>query len=546
MSLFNSNEQKNQFEQAATSSGQSYNTQPTKDGGPIISYASRVSGSFALIAAMTALILVIVLALVWDNQFADYTRSNMQSLARSTADSIAERYDIYKYWAPQVLEPAANASDISTGIGIQILDSYDNPVYDDTWIGSGNSKYNGIDLSLAPAGSSSEEAPITLDNGRRVGKVKVWAFGSEALYTQNDIAFRQSSYRAIFIAALIAIALAVVVGFYFARSLSTPIKKITNAAQQIKDGDLSARTHLKGNDEVAHLGQIFDSMARSLEKDKELERRLTTDVAHELRTPLMAIQSTVEAIQDGVFPADDERLAVIGGETRRLSRLVDALLQLSRLESGATKFNFRKYDILELANSIVISHEAMVKDSGMNLEFINKTGKQKITVEIDPDKMRQAVVNLLSNAVRYTNYGGTITISVDEDRRRIYIAVSDTGIGIDKESLDSIFGRFWRAEDSRNRAAGGLGVGLSVTKEVIERHQGSIQVESEVGVGTTFTISIPKSQQHKKLDSKDVAISEEQMEIERQAKNEPDIREAARQKDRDKDALYIDGDDLIG
>ncbi len=545
MSLFNSKDKTSQLDKAAASSGQSYNTQPTKDGGPVISYASRVSGSFALIAAMTALILVLVLALVWDNEFADYTRSNMQSLARSTAASIADRYDIYKYWAPQVLEPASNASDISTGIGIQILDSYDNPVYDDTWITTGGN-LNGIDLSLAPAGSSSEEAPIVLDNGRRVGKVKVWAFGSEALYTQNDIAFRQSSYRAIFIAALIAIVLAVIVGFYFARSLSTPIKKITNAAQQIKDGDLSARTHLRGEDEVAHLGQIFDSMARSLEKDKELERRLTTDVAHELRTPLMAIQSTVEAIQDGVFPADDERLAVIGGETRRLSRLVDALLQLSRLESGATKFNFRKYDILDLAHSIVISHEAMINESGMNLEFINKTDKQKLVVEIDPDKMRQAVVNLLSNAVRYTDSGGAITISVAEDWKRVYIAVSDTGIGIDKDSLDSIFGRFWRAEGSRNRAAGGLGVGLSVTKEVVERHHGSIQVESEVGVGTTFTISIPKIQHHKKPETKDQAEIDEQNELERQAKDEPDIREAARKKDRDQEN-YFDGDDgLIG
>ncbi|MDO5044161.1 MAG: ATP-binding protein [Coriobacteriia bacterium] len=524
--------QKNELpEELADAGGQGsqWSTKPINNDN-VISYGSRMSASFALIAAMTALILVAVLAIVWDNEFEQYTRANMKIMANTVASRVAERYEMYGYWAPQVLDPALNTSNVSEDIGIQVLDGNNKAVYDDTWIIS-DGKPLSPDLSLAPVGSSVESAPIVIGSGVKVGVVNIWAFGSESFFTQNDIEFRNSSWKAILIAALVAIGLALIVGFLFARSLTIPIKKITIAAEHIKDGDLTARTYLRGNDEVSHLGQIFDSMARSLEKDKEIERRLTTDVAHELRTPLMAIQSTVEAIQDGVLPADEERLAVIGGETRRLSRLVDALLQLSRLENKDSKFNFVRYDLIDLVNSIVIAHEAMARENGLSLEFINKTQKSSLMVEIDPDKIRQAIVNLLSNALRYTDLGGVITLSVGESRRSVSISVSDTGIGIEKSQLDSVFGRFWRAESSRDRAAGGLGVGLAVTKEVVERHHGTIRVESELGVGTSFTVIIPRVQPNKR----EVETTGQMQKLEMEAAiTEPDIREAARKKERER------------
>ena len=182
------------------------------------------------------------------------------------------------------------------------------------------------------------------------------------------------------------------------RSVS-PINRIMKTARAIGDGDLSARTHLTGEDEVARLGETFDVMAESVEKDRDLERRLTTDVAHELRTPLMAIQATVEAMIDGVYEADEERLVTMNSEIQRLSRLVNALLKLSRLENRAEPMKEEVVNVGELISGIVATHEMFVSDSGLTLEY---DAQPDVMVVGDADMIRQATANLISNAVRYT------------------------------------------------------------------------------------------------------------------------------------------------
>ena len=160
-----------------------------------------------------------------------------------------------------------------------------------------------------------------------------------------------------------------VAGILFARALVRPINRITKAAQALKEGNYSTRTGMDGNDEISRLGNTFDLMADSIEANRKLERRLITDVAHELRTPLMAIQSTVEAMIDGVFDSSPERLETLNSEVRRLSRLVDALLKLSRLENRSTPIERKKVDLTELLSTIVETHKAYVNDAGLNLEF---------------------------------------------------------------------------------------------------------------------------------------------------------------------------------
>ncbi|RNL08261.1 HAMP domain-containing protein, partial [Parvibacter caecicola] len=181
----------------------------------------------------------------------------------------------------------------------------------------------------------------------------VWVLGSDTLLRSTDEEFRNKSYQAMFFAAAMAILLASCIGFLFARNLVGPINRMTKTAKAIKEGDLSARTDLHGEDEIARLGETFDEMADSVEKDRELERRLTTDVAHELRTPLMAIQSTVEAMVDGVFEADPEHLETVNSEVQRLSRLVDSLLKLSRLENRANPMKEEVVDVGQLISGII-------------------------------------------------------------------------------------------------------------------------------------------------------------------------------------------------
>lgn len=485
--------------------------QTTRSGtGTQMSYAARVAMSFALTATMTVLILTVVLAVVWEDKFSSYARANMETVAQSTAAQLASEYEQAGGWTPEIL---ADASSISSDIGVQVMDADGNVIYDDTWdeddvsYGSSGFEISHPRTSLAPTDADSTvTVSIVTSDGETIGSLRLWTYGSDALLTSEDIEFRGNSYQAIVIAAMIAIALSLIIGAVFARSLSRPVKRITSAAAAIREGDLTARSGVRGEDEIGQLGETFDDMATSLERDLKLEHRLTSDVAHELRTPLMAMLSTVEAMQDGVLPCDDEHLAVVASEVRRLSRLVDAMLQLSRMENGTASFKPEVVDMVGLVRSLVTAQEQLFADNGLKLSFYDDDAPEDeylvedenvdrephaIWATVDCDMMNQAITNLLSNALRYTPAGGSVEVHVRQEKGDVLISVSDTGMGIAPEDLSRVFSRFWRSDASRERASGGLGVGLSLTKHIVDRHHGYIAVESELDKGTTFTLHIP-------------------------------------------------------
>ncbi len=312
--------------------------------------------------------------------------------------------------------------------------------------------------------------------------VVVYNFGGSHMRDTDQL------YATLLVAGIAALILSVGFGLMIASSIGTPIHKITKAAKAIRDGDLSARVHPRGDDELAQLGAVFDEMADAIERDRDLEQQLIGDVAHELRTPLMAIQATAEAIQDGVFPADEEHIGTISSETQRLGRLVEALLHLNRLENGATEVKRDPIDITSLIDEIIVSNEAFVESSGIKLVAEVESGVRIIG---DRDLMLQAITNLLSNAVRYTPENGTVTVRVERHDGNACISVVDTGIGLDEEDLNKVFSRFWRADSARASITGGLGIGLALVKEVADQHRGNVTVESRLGEGSTFTINVP-------------------------------------------------------
>ena len=487
--------------ETAESNVSSYNTisrQPRST----MKYSTRMTLSFALTALMTAVVLSIVLAFVWEGQFQTYARANMQRMAQQMADNLSQQYREEGGFTSSTIDFVETTSDAMSEVGIKVEKADGTVIYDDAIggpidaNGKGHSKMVGLPLSedsivtTAVYGTNESGAEVI------VGNVYFWPVGSEAFFTQSDSAFRMRSYAAIVSAASLAVIFACIIGIFASRSLARPIKAITTTASQIRNGDLTARTGLTGTDEIGRLGETFDEMASTLERDIKLEHRLTSDVAHELRTPLMAMQATVEAMQDGVMPSDQEHLATVATEVRRLSRLVDAMLRLSRMENGTTPLNAEKVDAVALASDLVTVQEQLFQDNGLTLTFENDTGHKRFIVELDPDLIREAMVNLMSNAMRYTQEGGSVTVRVSRDRRHVILSVSDTGMGIAKEDIPRVFSRFWRSDASREREAGGLGVGLALTKEIVDRHNGTIAVDSEEGVGTTFTLKLPLQQRH--------------------------------------------------
>lgn len=524
---------------------------PRSDGRTSMSYTSRMAASSALTSVMTVAVLVTVVTVVWSGVFTDYTRENITEIAQLTAQRLAESYEEDGVWSTEFLASVAESSLVSDDIGMQVADTDGTILYDDSWpaaaiaaevrrsqeaaeaeaaaeaaVEAGADAGDGaaaagdatavgdaapegtegaapeeedeeIDLhgltSSAPTdAAASVTRDIVLSDGEPVGQVRLWVLGSDALLSRADTAFRERTFNAMFLAAVIAVAISLIIGFLVSRMLTNPLRRITGTAKQIRDGDLSARTGLRGDDEIDRLGETFDEMATSLEKDLKHERRITSDVAHELRTPLMAMLATVEAMQDGVLPADDEHLETVASETRRLSRLVQQMLDLSRMENRTAPLKLEPVDVVPFVQRIVDSQQQLFQARDLRLRFADEMQGRPATIEVDPDMITQAVINLLSNAMRYTPEGGWVVASVAGDRRYIMISVKDTGIGIAKEDLSRIFGRFWRADASRAREAGGLGVGLSVTKQIVERHHGFISVESELEKGTTFTIHLPR------------------------------------------------------
>ncbi|MBM6774422.1 sensor histidine kinase [Olsenella profusa] len=487
-----------------TSSRNSWNTiKPSpKRGRP---YATSLTFAFALTAIMTAVVLVGVLAIVWEGQFMAYTRSNMQAIADSTADAISEAYAENGRLDADAISVASSASSLSSDIVVQVTSADGDVLYDDTWTVSGVTSAGRLDGSRTPAAvptsrSAVVSAPITAPDGETVGTVQLWALGSDALLTRSDSAFRTNSYGAIATAAAIAAIIACVIGYFVSRSIARPIQRITSTAKQIRNGDLTARSGVTGPDEVGQLGETFDDMASTIERDLKLEHRLTGDVAHELRTPLMALQATIEAMQDGVLPADDEHFETVASEVRRLSRLIDAMLRLSRLENGTTAMKVERTDLVYLVKGLVSAQHQLFHERGLHLRFVDETAHGELYADVDPDLLREAVVNLMSNAMRYTNADGWVKVSLRQDRSDALISVQDTGIGIAKEDIPQTFSRFWRSDVSRERVSGGLGVGLAITKEIVDRHNGTILVESELGKGTTFTLRIPLKRPRKPQD----------------------------------------------
>ena len=452
-----------------------------------------MTAALVAVAICTSAVFILILSFVWNDQFDDYTRDTLEDYADATAQALSREYDMRGYWTMSVVENAVSSAVPDDDIGVQLVNADGVVVYDNTWLFSSTDD-DARDLSLAPPESSMVSCQVIDKSGEHVGDVRLWVYGSDVFLTTRDVSFKSNSFVALGVAALVAVGLAVVVGLVISRVVTKPVRTISATAQRIKEGDLTARTGVTGDDDIGQLGETFDAMAESIEKDHELERRLTTDVAHELRTPLMSITATVSAMRDEVMPCDQEHLALLSSEAMRLSRLVDSMLKLSRLESGSVQLNIKPHDIVSFTRDLVTTHSALLEGTGLTMEFCNETSKDELMCEFDRDMMTQALTNIISNAMRYTPAPGSVTVTVDAAQDTAMVSVADTGIGIAEEDVKRVFSRFWRAEESRSRVAGGLGVGLAVTKEIVDRHHGDIDVKSTKGVGTTFTISIPVHQ----------------------------------------------------
>jgi signal transduction histidine kinase len=292
-------------------------------------------------------------------------------------------------------------------------------------------------------------------------------------------------FAGIFLALMIAM---VVMAGANLRRISIPLDELLAAAHRVAEGDFSTRVVEKGPPEVLSLTEAFNSMASRLQINDQQRRALLADISHELRTPLTIIQGNLEGVLDGLYPPDETRLRSILEETQVLSRLIDDLRTLALAESGTLILRREPADLKVLVQEIVAGYQAQSDAAGVRVEMSLPEGE--LVLDVDPERIRQVISNLMNNALRYSPRNGLVKISlsrsVSTSGKQAVISVADNGSGIATEDLPHIFDRFYKSNDSH-----GMGLGLFIAKYIVEAHGGEIKAGSDAGQGTTISFSLP-------------------------------------------------------
>jgi signal transduction histidine kinase len=288
---------------------------------------------------------------------------------------------------------------------------------------------------------------------------------------------------------LVAIAIALLLTYFFSRRILAPMKALTNATRHFAKGDFSRRVDDKDRGELGELAQSFNAMAADLERTERLRRNMVADVAHELRTPLSNLKGYLEAVSDGLVKPDKDTIRSLNEEAAILSRLVNDLQELSLADAGEIKLNVQSEDINGLIKDTLNGIQAKATARGLTLSA--ELPETLPAVSIDSHRIKQVLLNLLENAIAHTDRDGIIMVTARQQGKMVYVSVADNGEGIPTEEQSLIFERFYRVDRSRTRKTGGSGLGLTIAKRLVETQGGTIKVESQLGQGSTFTFTVP-------------------------------------------------------
>lgn len=296
------------------------------------------------------------------------------------------------------------------------------------------------------------------------------------------------------VAVPLALAAAAAGGIFLAGRALKPVGKIAQTAEEIGETDLSQRIDVNTKDELGRLAAILNAMIERLEKAFQRQKQFTSDASHELRTPLAVIEAESTLALEKDRPSSDYRqsLETISQESKRMSSLIEQLLALARADAGKEQWNFTEVNLGELITDLATDVEVLCQEKGLRF----RSGQtEELVVRGDEARLRELFMNLLDNAIRYTPAPGTISMSLRREGHMAIVAVKDTGVGIPAEDIPSIFERFYRVDKSRSRTEGGTGLGLAICKHIAEAHGGKIEVQSQVGVGSTFSVLLPLQSQ---------------------------------------------------
>jgi two-component system sensor histidine kinase BaeS len=347
----------------------------------------------------------------------------------------------------------------------------------------------------APSQADPQARATVVVSGRPIGEISLAHRGGgflRLLDSGDNTGFTEELHHRIrplyLVSGLIAGVIGMLIAIVVAVRLSRPVRRLTRAAEEIEAGNLDARANLdEGGKELRQLSRTLDRVAATLKRQEEIRRETVDDLAHELRTPLTGLRARIEAAQDGVLVDIPAALAAMHDDVLRLGRLTEDFERLAVAQQPGLLLDMSAVDLAALAHS----RSAAFADAFADRDIELLTDIEPATTYGDASRLGQVIDNLLSNALRYTDPWGRVIVRVVEGRSESIIEVADTGTGIAPDELPRIFDRFWRSDKSRSRATGGSGLGLALVRELVEVHDGSVDVQSMPGHGTRFRVHLP-------------------------------------------------------
>ncbi len=458
------------------------------------SLRTKLSLSYISVALVCVVIISILMNIFLEKHFTDYVIQNQERKNKEVVTLVSQQYKPGDNWdVAMIANIGINA--LEQGLILRVNDISGRVVWDAAVHNNGlcqqmiahmaqnmNSRYPNWQGSYVE-----NKYPVNY-NMSQVGTVEIGYYGPY-YFNDHDLAFINTINNMLMGVAIFSLFLSLILGAIMAERLTTPISKVITTARMISKGYFTDRAVIRSSTkEMSQLAVTVNELAETLEKQEVLRKRLTADVSHELRTPIATLQSHLEAMIDGIWKPDIERLKSCHEETLRIKRMVGDLEKLARYESENLILNKEDFDISELIRHLIRNFETDFVNKGVGLDF----NGEKELVHADRDKLSQVLVNLLSNALKYTPEGGSVTVNAKGSPNETEISIKDSGNGIPEEDLPFIFERFYRADKSRNRQTGGAGIGLTIAKAIVDAHKGKIDVISKVDEGTEFIVTLPK------------------------------------------------------
>ncbi len=309
----------------------------------------------------------------------------------------------------------------------------------------------------------------------------------------NVASFAGDFMRTVSAASLLLLTVTLIAVYFISKRMIKPIREMSAVAGDFAKGKFDVRIPVRGRGELSELAIAFNNMALSLENTEQIRRDFIANISHELRTPMTSIAGFVDAMREGVIPEEkhDHYLEVISGEVKRLSRLVSSLLDITRIQAGEYKLHKTEFDICETARRIILSDEQRLVAKKLDVEF--RCDEERMMVYADPDAVHQVLYNLCDNAIKFSKEGGKWRVSVLHSVEKIFVSVFNEGEGIPEQELPFVFGRFYKEDKSRALDQSGLGLGLYISKAILDAHGEEIWVKSESGSNCEFVFTLSKA-----------------------------------------------------